>query len=199
MPKGVMLSHLNITATICMIDLNPSIGLEPTDVHLSYLPLAHIFERQNCMGLLFKGAVIYFASNGSKALLADLSIVRPTLFAGVPKVFENVRDAVKRKMVGFKKNLFDAAMKAKVADLQTGCGYSPIWDLLVFSKTKKALGGRVKFCVTGGAPISKDTLQFVVCALGSTIQGYGATETSAASTITCCLDLTVGHVGPPMP
>jgi long-chain acyl-CoA synthetase len=198
MPKGVMLSHLNITATICMIDLSPSIGLLPTDIHLSYLPLAHIFERQNCMGLLFKGAVIYFASNGSKALLADLSVVRPTLFAGVPKVYENVRDAVKRKMTGFKLTLFEAAMAAKVADLQSGCGYSPIWDLLVFSKTKKALGGRVRFCVTGGAPISKDTLEFVLCALGPVVQGYGATETSAASTLTMSFDLAMGHVGPPL-
>jgi len=160
--------------------------------------LAHIFERQNCMGLLFKGAQIYFASNGSKALLPDLGIVRPTIFAGVPKVYENVRDAVKRKMTGFKKTLFDAAIAAKVADLRTGCGYSPIWDILVFSKTKKALGGRVRFCVTGGAPISQDTLEFVLCALGPVVQGYGATETSAASTLTMQFDLTLGHVGPPL-
>lgn len=198
MPKGVMLSHTNITATISMIDMNPSIDLEPTDVHLSYLPLAHIFERQNCMGLLYKGAVIYFASNGSKALLADLGVVRPTIFAGVPKVYENVRDAVKRKMVGAKKTLFDKAMAAKVADLRTGCGYSPLWDTLVFGKTKQALGGRVRFCVTGGAPISQDTLEFVLCALGPVVQGYGATETSAASTLTMSFDLTLGHVGPPL-
>lgn len=198
MPKGVMLSHTNITATICMIDLSPSLSLTKDDVHLSYLPLAHIFERQNCIGLLFKGAKIYFASQGSKLLLPDLGIVRPTLFAGVPKVYENVRDAVKRKMTGIKKTLFETAMKEKIADLETGCGYAMIWDKLVFGKTKKALGGRVRFCITGGAPISKDTLQFVVCALAPIAQGYGATETSAASTLTMLHDLTVGHVGPPL-
>merc|ERR1719379_1861087 len=122
-----------------MIDLTPSIELLSTDVHLSYLPLAHIFERVCGMGLLYKGAQIWFASNGSRALLADLSVVRPTIFVGVPKVYENVRDAVKRKMTGFKKTLFDAAMSAKVADLETGCGYGMIWDKLVFSKTKQAL------------------------------------------------------------
>lgn len=198
MPKGVMLSHCNIVATISMVDLNPSISLLPSDVHLSYLPLAHIFERSNCMGLLSKGGVIHFASNGAKALLADLSVVRPTLFCGVPKVYENVRDAVKRKMHGFKKTLFDAALAAKSADMETACGYSPIWDMLVFKKTKLALGGRVRFCVTGGAPISKDTLQFVTCALGPVVQGYGATETSAASTLTMSFDTTVGVVGPPL-
>eukprot|EP00929_Paragymnodinium_shiwhaense_P025253 TRINITY_DN15325_c2_g1_i1.p1 TRINITY_DN15325_c2_g1~~TRINITY_DN15325_c2_g1_i1.p1 ORF type:complete len:808 (+),score=269.84 TRINITY_DN15325_c2_g1_i1:96-2519(+) len=197
-PKGVMLKHLNIVATISMIDLSPSLNLYPTDIHLSYLPLAHIFERQNCMGLLYKGAVVYFASNGAKFLLPDLSVVKPTIFAGVPKVYENVRDAVKRKMTGIKKDLFNAALKAKTADIETGCGYSPIWDMLIFSKTKAALGGRVRFCVTGGAPISKETLQFVICALGNVVQGYGATETSAASTLTMQYDMSVGHVGPPL-
>merc|ERR550532_3090733 len=180
-----------------MMDLNPGIEIRMTDVHLSFLPLAHIFERQNCMGLLSKGAVINFASNGAKALLPDLSVIRPTLFAGVPKVYENVRDAVMRKMVGMKKKLFDTAMAHKIADMETGCGYSPIWDMLVFSKTKSALGGRVRVCITGGAPISKETLQFVVCALAPVVQGYGATETSAASTITMSFDLETGHVGPP--
>merc|ERR1719284_2167618 len=62
---------------------------------------------------------------------------------------------------------------------------------------KLALGGRVRFCVTGGAPISKETLQFVQCALGSVVQGYGATETCAVSSLTMTFDTTVGHVGPP--
>jgi len=100
-------------------------------------------------------------------------------------------------MVGFMGKVFDAAMEAKVADLETGCGYGMLWDV-IFNKTKKALGGRVRFCITGGAPISKDTLQFVVCALAPVAQGYGATETSAASTLTMVEDLTVGHVGPPL-
>jgi len=198
MPKGVMLQHLNIVATVSLMVLHPSITLTKEDVHLSYLPLAHIFERQNVLALLSKGATVYFASQGAKFLLPDLSVVKPTLFAGVPKVYENVRDAVKRKMTGFKKTLFESAMKAKIADLETGCGYSPIWDKLIFSKTAAALGGRVRFCVTGGAPISKETLQFVQCALSEVIQGYGATETSAASSLTCGFDLRVGHVGPPL-
>lgn len=198
MPKGVMLTHRNITATISMIDLTPALELLSDDVHLSYLPLAHILERQISCGFLYKGAQIYFASNGAKALLADLGVVRPTVFAGVPKVYENVRDAVKRKMTGFKKTLFEAAMKAKVADIHTGCGYHPLWDILVFSKTNKALGGRVRYCVTGGAPISKDTLEFVLCALAPVVQGYGATETSAVSALAMGFDMTLGHVGPPV-
>jgi len=198
-PKGVRLSHLNIVATISMIDLTPCLDLREDDVHLSYLPLAHIFERENAIGLLYKGATVYFASCGAKYLLADLSVVRPTLFAGVPKVYENVRDAIVRKMDSpIKKLLFESALACRSADLDTGCGYSPIWDTLIFSKTKKALGGRVRFCVTGGAPISKDTLHFVISALAPVAQGYGATETSAASTLTMSCDPVCGSVGPPI-
>merc|ERR1712137_321887 len=126
-----------------------------------------------------------------------LSVNRPTFFAGVPKVFENIRDAVKRR-TSLKRKLFDAALAAKIADIETGCGYSPLWDALIFNKSKKALGGRVRFCLSGGAPISKDTLQFVLCALGPVIQGYGATETSGCMSLCQSSDLSMGHVGPPL-
>ena len=179
--KGVMILHSNVVASIGMLRCTPSVKLKRDDVHLIYLPLAHIFELSCVAALLYCGAVVSVASNGSKALLADLSVIKPTMFLGAPKENENERDAEQRKMVGFKKTLFERAMAAKIADLDTGCGYSKILDILVFSKTKLALGGRVRFCVTGGAPISKETLQFVQCALGSVVQGYGATETCAVS------------------
>eukprot|EP00928_Gymnodinium_smaydae_P079132 TRINITY_DN6313_c0_g3_i4.p1 TRINITY_DN6313_c0_g3~~TRINITY_DN6313_c0_g3_i4.p1 ORF type:complete len:772 (+),score=127.34 TRINITY_DN6313_c0_g3_i4:55-2370(+) len=198
-PKGVMLTHKNLVSTIAAVCMCPKVSLRASDVHLSYLPLAHIFERAIQFGLLQHGASIAFASNGAKALLPDLGVIRPTLFAGVPKVYENIRDAVARKMTGFKKKLFERALAAKIADIETGCGYCPIWDLLIFNKTKQALGGRVRYCISGGAPISKDTLQFVMCALGPIVQGYGATETSAAATLSQMGDMTLGHVGPPMP
>jgi len=198
-PKGVKLTHANLVSTIAGFLLLPNLGISAEDVHLSYLPLAHIFERCIGFGLLMNGSSICFASNGAKALLADLGVVRPTLFAGVPKVYENVRDAVARKMTGTKKKLYEAALKAKIEDIETGCGYCPIWDKLIFSKTKMALGGRVRYCISGGAPISKETLQFVMCALGPIIQGYGATETAAAATICSLRDLSLGHVGAPMP
>jgi len=198
-PKGVKLTHKNLTATIAAIRMMPELDFDANDLHLCYLPLAHIFERQIQIMMLTVGASICYASNGAKGLLSDLGVVRPTLFAGVPKVYENIRDAVKRKMTGFKKTLFDKAMASKTADIETGCGYSRLWDMLIFSKTKQALGGRVRACISGGAPISKETLQFVLCALGPILQGYGATETSAASSLTYIADLSLGHVGPPMP
>jgi len=198
LPKGVMLQHQNVVSTISMIDLNPSLSLHKGDVHLSYLPLAHIFERQNVTGLLSRGALVYFASSGPKHLLQDLSVIKPTVFAGVPRVYEGLRDAVQRKVTGPSRLLLDAAVTAKVKDLDTGQGYSPLWDLLFFNRMRSVLGGRVRFCLTGGAPISRDTLNFVRCALGDVVQGYGCTETSAASTLTMTFDTITGHVGPPI-
>merc|ERR1719265_1324932 len=125
-------------------------------------------------------------------------MVKPTIFAGVPKVYENVRDAVRLKFSdGMKKKIFSNALAAKCRDIEEGCGYSRAYDVL-FGATKKKLGGNVRFCITGGAPISKDTLQFVLCALGPMVQGYGATETCAASTLSMTFDLDLGHVGPPL-
>jgi long-chain acyl-CoA synthetase len=196
MPKGVMLSNSNLVSIFCLFSA-PGVRLSDEDVHFSYLPLAHIFERVLVMGTMSLGGQVKFASNGSKGLLPDLQVVRPTFFAGVPKVYETVRDSVKRKMTGFKGTLFDKALAAKTRDIETGCGYWGFWDTLVFDKTKAALGGRVRFCVTGGAPISLDTLLFVRCALGNVVQGYGSTETAAVSTLTMEFDCKMGNVGPP--
>jgi len=198
-PKGVKLTHQNLVSTVSALQLMPGVQVTCKDVHLSYLPLAHIFERQIQYAVLGAGAEVYYASNGAKALLPDLSTVRPTVFIGVPKVYENVRDGVVRKMTGFKEQLLKKALEDKIADIETGCGYPRLWDKLVFSKTKKALGGRVRMAVSGGAPISKDTLQFALCALGPVTQGYGATETTAGATVAALADLEIGHVGPPTP
>merc|ERR550532_3566113 len=115
------------------------------------------------------GAKIAFAPNPSKPLvhlLQDLPAIKPTIFAGVPKVYENIRDGVLRKFSGIQKKMLDRALAAKIKDIETGCGYCSLWDRLIFSKTSAALGGRVRFLISGGAPISKETLQFVLCALG---------------------------------
>lgn len=198
-PKGVKLTHKNLIGTISAALMVPGFQIENNDVHLSYLPLAHIFERTIHVGMYLSAAKIAFASQGSKQLLNDLGIVRPTVFAGVPKVYERIRDAVKGKSTGFSNTLLAMALKAKIADLETGCGYLKIYDALVFSKVKAALGGRCRFMITGGAKISKDTLQFLRVALGPVVQGYGATETSAAATLTLAEDTTLGPVGAPIP
>jgi long-chain acyl-CoA synthetase len=196
-PKGVMLTHGNAVCTV--MAGNDMLETQSSDVHLSYLPLAHIFERVIQLGLMSGGSKIAFASNASKALLPDLSVIKPTVFIGVPKVYENVRDAVKRKMTGVKATLLEKALSAKIDDFTSGTGYMKLWDTLVFNKTKAALGGRVRLAVSGGAPISKDTLEFACCALAPMMQGYGATETTAGATLTNPLDLQFGTVGGPLP
>ena len=76
-------------------------------------------------------------------------------------------------MTGSKKALLEKAMVEKVAGIETGCGCCCAWGALVFNKTKQARGGRVRFGVTGGAPISNETLHFVMCAMVPVVQNYG--------------------------
>jgi long-chain acyl-CoA synthetase len=198
MPKGVMITHRSLVATMLCGQVHATnVYFESTDVHLSYLPLAHIFERQVVLNTLYAGGKIYIGG-GARTLMADLAVVRPTIFPGVPKVFENIRDGVNAKLQGKAKQIFQKAMAAKRNYLENGGYYCFMWDLLVFNKTKKALGGRVRFCITGGAPISAETLRFVQCCIGPIVQGYGATET-VGSSLTMPWDLSVGHVGPPVP
>jgi len=201
-PKGVKLSHKNLLSTLSAVMLTPGMTLNKDDVYVSYLPLAHIFERINQIGLLNYGAKIAFASNSSRALLPDLSVVKPTVFAGVPKVYERVRDAVKQGLEaagGMKKSLGESAIAAKIQNLEDGSSYCCCYEMLFFSKVKQAMGGNVRICITGGAPISKATLQFVRACFSCIVQGYGATETSAAATLTLACDNSLGHVGVPMP
>eukprot|EP00656_Telonema_subtile_P033618 TRINITY_DN3736_c0_g2_i2.p1 TRINITY_DN3736_c0_g2~~TRINITY_DN3736_c0_g2_i2.p1 ORF type:complete len:815 (+),score=295.22 TRINITY_DN3736_c0_g2_i2:167-2611(+) len=202
MPKGVKLSHKNLLSTLSAVMLTPGMTLNKHDLYVSYLPLAHIFERINQIGLLNYGAKIAFASNSSKALLPDLQTLKPTVFAGVPKVYERVRDAVKQGLVaagGMKQSIGEGAIAAKIRNLEDGSSYCCLYDSLFFSKVKQAMGGKVRICITGGAPISKPTLQFIRACFSCIVQGYGATETSAAATLTLACDVGLGHVGVPMP
>jgi long-chain acyl-CoA synthetase len=102
---------------------------------------------------------------------------------------------------GIKKLLFEKALAAKKAELRRGIVRNDsIWDKIVFKKVQATLGGRVRFVITGAAPIAKDILLFLRAVLGChVLEGYGQTESSAASFITLPFDTEPGQVGPPLP
>lgn len=117
-------------------------------------------------------------------------------------MYERVRDAVKQKLAvagGISQSIGESALAAKIQNLEDGSTYCCCYDMLFFSKVKSQMGGNVRLCITGGAPISKATLQFIRACFGHIIQGYGATETSAAASLTLACDVGLGHVGVPMP
>ena len=106
-----------------------------------------------------------------------------------------------KELKGMKGSLARTALKSKLAKLEkSGDPTSSVYDRLVFNKFKEAVGGKVRFMLTGSAPISKDVLNFLKIALSVPIyEGYGQTETCAASTLTASEDGESGHVGGVMP
>lgn len=133
-------------------------------------------------------------------LLAEL---RPTLFISVPRLFNRIYDKVwagVKAKGGVTAMLFNMAYRQKKAGLANGTVYHWLWDRLVFSNVRGRLGGRVKYMITGSAPIAADVIDFLrICFSADVYEGYGQTETTAGLSITVMNDCESGHVGVPLP
>ncbi|KAK4490114.1 hypothetical protein RD792_000771 [Penstemon davidsonii] len=216
MPKGVMMTHGNILATVsAVMAIIPGLGY--CDVYLAYLPMAHILELvAETLIPAIGGSIGYGspltltdASNKIKrGTKGDATELRPTLMAAVPAILDRVRDGVRKKIDakgGLAKKLFDLAYSRKLSAIN-GSWFgawgleSLFWDLLVFRKVRAVLGGHIRFILSGGAPLSSDTQRFINICLGAPIgQGYGLTETCAGGTFSEYDDNSVGRVGAPLP
>jgi long-chain acyl-CoA synthetase len=204
MPKGAMILHRNIIAdssSAVTLDL----GLHKTDVHLSYLPLAHIFERLVQAALFMLGASIGFYHGNTLELTDDLTALRPTLFPSVPRLYNKIYDKIMAgaQAGGIKTFLFNKAFASKeyYLDYHNTVRHS-VWDKIVFSKVAARVGlDRVRVLLTGSAPIAGHVLKFLRIAFSATLcEGYGQTECSAAATLTDPGDqASLGHVGGPLP
>lgn len=200
-PKGVMLTHLNLASSVgnCKLDINMS----QDDVHISYLPMAHIYEMLICMVGLACGGAAGFWRGDILGLLDDIAALKPTLFVGVPRVFNRIYDKVLAGVGDagkFKQLLFNYALSSKRSALEGGAT-SSIWDKIVFKKIQDLMGGRVRMIVSGSAPLGADVQLFLRTVTGAVVkQGYGLTETSAVLTVQMTCDPnSAGHVGPPGP
>lgn len=203
-PKGALITHGNLMATNSGV-APTGLGPTPSDRHLSYLPLPHIFERVTVTGMLVGGGSIGFFRGDPKYLLEDIQALRPTIMPVAPRVLNKIYDKIMAGIAsagGSKKKLFDMALHAKTQNLQKhGKLTHPLWDKLLFNKIKTALGmDKLRMMVSGSAPLSAPVMTFFRCLLGiPVLEGYGQTEGSAAATISDPTDLaTVGHVGGPV-
>ncbi|KAI9331218.1 hypothetical protein BDR26DRAFT_824576 [Obelidium mucronatum] len=188
-PKGVMLTHGNVVATIAGASrfLDPYLGDD--EWYLSYLPLAHILEFAVEMTMLYRGVRLGY---GSVKTLTDSSVrnckgdireLRPTVMCGVPAVWESIRKAVDSKIraaSSVSQAVFSGAFNLKWLLMRSGLEYlaGPL-DAIVFNKIKDQVGGRLKFALSGGAPMPKSTQQFLNVTAAKVINGYGMTECTA--------------------
>ena len=213
LPKGVMLSHGNFIRNVEQGIDHFSSNLNPKDVFLSMLPLSHAFERTTgyYIPLVF-GVPVAFVENISTTLLEDLTTIRPTVFVGVPRIFEKIHAAVLSKLSeasSFKKALFGWALKTAVKNVPYNCIDKPrkglfaarynLADKLVFSKLKKAVGfENTNFVVSGGGALNVSDAEFFLGMDIKMCEGYGLTETSPVTHANKPGFIKKGTVGQPL-
>ncbi len=204
-PKGVMLSHANIISNL--IDAGENYNFNGRDVPLSVLPLSHIFERAAMYVYVHNGMSVYYAESIEKAA-ENLREVRPTIFVGVPRIFEKVYSKAKlhaAQSSRLKEKIYDWAIEVgKDYALRTekrqeipfflGAKHT-IADRIVFSKFREFFGGRLRFCICGGAALSDDIFLIFKGAGVSIMQGYGLTETSPVISSSNPINVRLGAVG----
>ena len=207
-PKGVMLSHENISsnAVNSVGELREFETGAEGEVVLSFLPLTHVFARMLQYAFMMRGVSIYFTHPDD--LVEALSKVRPTAFASVPRVLEKVYAGIRKKILGLdglQRTIgdwaLDLAQEYEIDESMSGIYKMKraVADRLAFKKWRASLGGRVKWIVVGGAALQPDLANTLAAAGIPTIQGYGLTETSPVIAFTRPQRTKPGTVGEPIP
>ncbi|XP_062463842.1 long-chain-fatty-acid--CoA ligase 5 [Pezoporus occidentalis] len=202
-PKGAMLTHENVVsnAAAFLRCTENTVEITSSDIVISYLPLAHMFERVVQAVVYSCGAKVGFFQGDIKFLTDDMKTLKPTLFPVVPRLLNRIYDKIQSGAKSpVKRCLLNFAVIMKMAEIKQGIiRNDSIWDKLIFKKVQETMGGRVRIMVTGAAPISPSVLTFLRAALGCQIfEAYGQTECSAGCTFSMPGDWTTGHVGPPL-
>lgn len=204
-PKGVMLSHGNFAANF--VAATNLLDLTDADKGLSFLPLCHAFERTVDYVYFYCGCSINYCS-GNEMIVPDLLESSPTIMASVPRFYEKVKTKIESKAEmdgGLKKLIFNWAMgigSRKVDNYLDGRSDSLIFalqhriaDKLVFSKIKQRVGGKLKYFISGGAPLSAEVARFFLSAGLKILEGYGLTETAPIIAGNSITHLRLGTVG----
>lgn len=208
-PKGVVLTHENLTSMIRGIDLfidQFEDKMTENDVYLSFLPLAHILDRMIEEHFIHKGASVGYFHGNLNALRDDMAELKPTVLAGVPRVYERVHEGIVnavKELNPIRRTFFDIFYRYKLAKMNLGFKQkdaAPLADLLAFRKIKDRLGGRIRLIISGGAPLSSEVEEFLrVTCCAFVVTGYGLTETCGPTTLgfpdEMCMIGTVGTVG----
>jgi long-chain acyl-CoA synthetase len=216
-PKGCELTHGNLLADVrnAIYGWLSAIFETPGASTLLFLPLAHSFARIIQVGCLESGVVLGHTPSVA-TLLPDLASFRPTFILAVPRVFEKVYNGAEQQASASpaKSRIFHAAAQAAIAWSQSsgpGAGapgggpglplrlQHALFDRLVYAKLRAAIGGRVAYAVSGGAPLGERLGHFFRGVGITVLEGYGLTESSAAATVNRPERIKIGTVGQPLP
>ena len=208
-PKGVMLTHANLVSNVRDALLDFVIG--PADSAVSVLPLSHIFERMAGHFMLISRGVSVAYAESVDTFAADLAAVRPTIVFAVPRLFERIYARVIDAAVAggaLKRVIFFQARDVALRwarGLVSGTKASPwlalqhgLYDRLVYAKLRARTGGRIRFFVSGGAPLNAEIAEFFLGAGLPVLEGYGLTETSPVIAVNRPARNKPGTVGPPI-
>uniref|UniRef100_A0A5B7AFM9 Long-chain-fatty-acid--CoA ligase n=1 Tax=Davidia involucrata TaxID=16924 RepID=A0A5B7AFM9_DAVIN len=185
-PKGVILNNDAIMAEVLSMDqilLETDKAGTEEDTYFSFLPLAHIFDQIMETYCISKGSSIGFWQGDVRFLIEDLQELKPTIFCGVPRVFDRIYTGIMEKISSgsaLRKTLFQYAYSYKLRNLEKGMQQdkaAPLLDRLVFDKIKQGFGGQVRLMLSGAAPLPRHVEEFLRVACCCVLsQGYGLTE-----------------------
>ena len=208
-PKGAMITHDNMIFTSQSV--RNCVPIDESDETLLFLPLAHVFARVDIYATIVSNITLSF-SRSMETVINDLKIVKPHWFPCVPRVFDKVYARVmagaeakgglalflfnRAFAIGYRYS--DLALRKKPIPFLLQKKYN-LMSKLIFSKLRDALGGRVRFCVSGAAPLNPTVARFFHAAGITILEGYGMTENCSFTNVTTLDNLKFGTVGLPAP
>ena len=209
-PKGVQLTHSNFLSECGnVVEGASDLFLKPGGSTLLFLPIAHVFGRMVEIGAIHAGLHLAHCSDPVGRLQTDLASFKPTFVLAVPRIFEKIYNGAEAKAdAAGKGKIFRKAADVAIAysESKDKRGFSPLltlkhalFDKLVYSKIRAAMGGSVEAAISGGAPLGTRLGHFYRGAGITILEGYGLTETTAGATLNLTKNLRVGSVGRPIP
>ena len=209
-PKGVQLTHANFLSECGnVVEGASDLFLKPGGSTLLFLPVAHVFGRMVEIGAIHAGLHLAHCSDPVGRLQTDLASFKPSFVLAVPRIFEKIYNGAEAKAeAAGKGKIFRAAAGVAIAysEGRDKRSFNPLlslkhalFDKLVYSKIRAAMGGSVEAAISGGAPLGARLGHFYRGAGVTILEGYGLTETTAGATLNLTKKLRVGSVGRPIP
>ncbi len=204
-PKGVMLTHNNLWSNVTAA--GRMLPRKEGDTALVFLPLSHVLQRMVSYLYFSRGDTAAYAHSIHK-VADDIKVVRPSIVVSVPRLYEKVYNAVmeaeglKKKLVQWAREVGEAWAEEKLAGREPSGVLKLVYrlaDALVFKKIRAAMGGRIRYFISGGAPLAPDINRFFFSAGIWILEGYGLTETSPVTNVNSFEGFRIGTVGKPIP